>query len=168
MEEPLRLQHRTEVLVDAEAQRLFEHLDDPRRLSAHMGRPSAMMAGGTMDLTTDAGGGRAIGSVYRLHGKVLGLELDVSSRVEEREPPLRKVWRTVGEPRLLVVGRYRMGFDITPLERGCRLGVFIEYACPERRPWLGRLFGAAYAAWCTHSMAFDARSAFEHGADHVA
>lgn len=160
MGEPLRLRHRTEVLVNATAQRLFDHLDDPRRLSAHMGRPSAMMAGGTMALTTDAGGGRAIGSVYRLHGKVLGLEFDVSSRVEEREPPRRKAWRTVGEPRLLVVGRYRMGFDITPLERSCRLAVFIEYAWPERHPWPGRLFGSAYAAWCTRRMAFDARAAF--------
>jgi hypothetical protein len=160
MEQLLRLRHRTEVLVNADAPRLFEHLDDPHRLSAHMGRRSAMMAGATMALTTDAGQGRSVGSVYRLHGKVLGLELDVSSRIEEREPPLHKTWRTVGEPRLLVVGRYRMGFDITPLERGCRLGVFIEYAGPERRPWLGRLFGAAYAAWCTRRMAFDARAAF--------
>lgn len=160
MEQPLRLRHRTEVLVNAEAQQLFDHLDDPHRLSAHMGRPSAMMVGATMALTTDAGGGRSIGSIYRLHGRVLGLELDVSSRVEEREPPLRKTWRTVGEPRLLVVGRYRMGFDITPLERGCRLSVFIEYAWPERHPWLGRLLGAAYAAWCTRRMAHDGRSAF--------
>ena len=58
---PLRLRHRTEVLVNADAQRLFEHLDDPRRLSAHMGQRSAMMAGGTMALTTDAGGGRCVG-----------------------------------------------------------------------------------------------------------
>jgi hypothetical protein len=160
MAPPLRLQHRTEVLVNADAQRLFEHLDDPRRLSAHMGKRSAMMAGGTMVLTMDAGGGRCVGSVYRLHGKVLGLELDVSSRLEEREPPLRKTWRTVGEPRLLVIGRYRMGFDITPLERGCRLAVFIEYAWAERRPWLGRLLAKADAAWCTRRMAFDARAAF--------
>ena len=160
MNQPLRFQYRTEVLVNADAQRLFEHLDDPRRLSAHMGKPSAMMAGGTMVLTTDAGGGRSVGSVYRLHGKVLGLELDVSSRVEEREPPLRKTWRTVGEPRLLVIGCYRMGFDITPLECGCGLGVFINYAWPERRPWLGRVFGTAYARWCTRRMALDASAAF--------
>ncbi|MDZ5455637.1 SRPBCC family protein [Azohydromonas lata] len=160
MDQPLHLRHRTEVLVDTDAQRLFDHLDDPRRLSAHMAKPSAMMAGASMVLTTDDGGGRSIGSVYRLYGKVLGLELNVSSRVEEREPPWRKIWRTVGEPRLLVVGRYRMGFDITPLERGCRLGVFIEYAWPARHPWLGRLFGAAYARWCTRRMAFDAKAAF--------
>ena len=159
MAHPLRFQHRTEVLVNADAQRLFEHLDDPRRLSAHMGRRSAMMAGAAMVLTTDAGAGRSIGSVYRLHGKVLGLELDVSSRVEEREPPRRKTWHTVGEPRLLVIGHYRMGFDITPLGQGCRLAVFIEYAWPERRPWLGRLLGSAYAAWCTQRMALDAQAA---------
>lgn len=168
MNGPLPFQHRTELRVDADAQRLFGHLDDPRRLSAHMGRRSTMMAGGTMTLTMDAGDGRCVGSVYRLHGRALGLALDVSSRIEEREPPRHKTWRTVGEPRLLVIGRYRMGFDITPLERGCRLAVFIEYAWPERHPWLGRLFAAAYAAWCTRRMALDARAAFEQGADPVA
>ena len=160
MTQPLRFQHRTEVLVNADAARLFEHLDDPRRLSAHMEKRSAMMAGGTMTLTADAGGGRAVGSVYRLHGRVLGLALDVSSQVEEHAPPRRKTWLTVGEPRLLVIGRYRMGFDIAPLAGGSRLSVFIEYAWPERHPWLGRLFASAYAAWCTRRMAQDAQRAF--------
>ena len=37
--------HRSEVYVDAEAQVLFAHLDDHRRLAGHMEKPSVMLAG---------------------------------------------------------------------------------------------------------------------------
>jgi hypothetical protein len=61
---------------------------------------------------------------------------------------------------VLVIGRYRIGFDIAPMAQGCRLGVFIEYAWSKRHPWLGRLFSGAYARWCTRRMARDAKAAF--------
>ena len=38
----------------------------------------------------------------------------VEEIVTARQPPLRKVWRTIGVPRLLVIGEYRMGIEITP------------------------------------------------------
>ena len=82
------------------------------------------------------------------------------TRSAEHEPPLRKTWQTQGEPRLLVIGAYRMGFTITPLASGSRLLVFIDYKLPARglAHGLGRLLGPAYAAWCTRRMAQDAKS----------
>ena len=39
----------------------------------------------------------------------------------EGDPPRSKVWGTVGEPALWVIGRYRMGFRIAPtVRRRCR------------------------------------------------
>ncbi len=59
---------------------------------------------------------------------------------------------------LLVIGHYRMGFELLPQRNGSMLRVFIEYALPERVParWLGRLFGLYYARWCTQQMVNDA------------
>ena len=53
---------------------------------------------------------------------------------------------------------YRMGFEIVPLERSCRVRVFIDYELPERLTgrWLGRLFARRYARWCTERMLQDA------------
>ena len=155
------LHHRSEVDVDADARSLFAHLDDHRRLAGHMEKPSLMMAGATMRVETDALRGQAVGSLIRITGRVLGVNLMVEEVVTERVPPLRKTWETRGEPRLLVIGPYRMGFTISPQGGHSRLVVFIDYRLPPRgfTHVLGLLFGRAYAAWCTRRMATDAAMA---------
>ena len=133
---------------------LFAELDDQERLSAHMMKSSAMMAGSAMRFEFDERRGRAVGSRMRLFGKILGLRLEVLEQVTERDPPRRKAWETLGEPRLLVIGRYRMGFEITPNVSGSSLVVFIDYDEP-RGAWAiaGKLMGKMYARWCTRNMA---------------
>lgn len=157
-----RLRHEASAEIAATAEALFDHLDDPMHLAEHMTRPSPMMAGAAMRLDTDAGRGRALGSVIRMQGRVLGIPLQVEEAVTEREPPWRKTWETLGEPRLLVIGAYRMGFTLAPRGAATRLSVWIDWALPERAParWLGRLFGPAYARWCVNRMLADAVAAF--------
>ena len=152
------LHHRSEVDVDADAHSLFAHLDDHRRLAGHMEKSSLMMAGASMRVETDALKGQAVRSVIRVTGRVLGVNLVVEEVVTERVPPLRKTWETRGEPRLLVIGSYRMGFTISPQGDRSRLVVFIDYHLPPRgfAHWLALLFGRAYAAWCTRRMTTDA------------
>ena len=154
--------HRSEVDVHAEAQVLFAHLDDHRRLAGHMEKPSLMMAGATMHVETDTLKGRAVGSVIRITGSVLGVKLAVDEVVTERVSPLRKTWETRGEPRLLVIGAYRMGFTIGVQGDRSRLVVFIDYRLPPCgvSHVLALVFGGTYAAWCTRRMAHDAVAAF--------
>jgi len=156
------LHHRSEVAVEADAQRLFAHLDDHRRLAGHMEKPSLMMAGAKMRVEMDALQAQAVGSLIRITGRVLGVNLAVEEVVTERVPPSRKTWETRGEPRLLVIGSYRMGFIISAEGDRARLVVFIDYQLPPRgfAHALARLFGGAYAAWCTRRMATDAVAAF--------
>ena len=154
--------HHSEVDVTANTNSLFAILDDHTRLASHMEKPSLMMAGATMHVETDALHGQAIGSVIRVTGRVLGMDLAVEEVVTEREPPFRKTWETRGEPRLLVIGAYRMGFTIASNGIHSRLAVFIDYQLPSHgfSQWLGHLFGGSYAAWCTRRMADDAVAAF--------
>ncbi len=116
-----------------------------------------------METEIDEGRGQKVGSRIRLSGRAFGAELSVEEIVVVREPPRRKVWRTTGAPRLLVIGHYRMGFELTAQGNGSMLRVFIEYALPVRPParWLGRLFGWYYARWCTQRMVDDAVNHFE-------
>jgi hypothetical protein len=147
-------------LVGATAELAFEHLDDQRRLSAHMSKPSWKMGWGRMELRLDGGAGQAIGSRIVLDGRVLGMRLYLEEVVIEREPPRRKRWETIGEPRLLVIGQYRMGFDLTPQGTITKLRVAIDYDLPSRglERMLGRLFGRGYARWCTKKMVVDAQA----------
>lgn len=148
----------TEVTVAAPVEVVFALLDDPVRLGAHMGRRSVMMAGATMQTETDALGGHAVGSVIRMSGRALGFRLSLQESVVEWVPPQRKVWETLGEPRLLVIGRYRMGFELAPVMNSTGLRIWIDYELPKKgwSHWLGLFFGQAYADWCLQKMAKEA------------
>jgi hypothetical protein len=93
---------------------------------------------------------------------VLGIRLFLEEEVLVHEPPTRKEWETVGVPRLLVIGAYRMGFTLTPAGAGCQLRVSIDYDLPARGAarLLGRMFAGSYARWCTRRMVRDAVSHF--------
>jgi hypothetical protein len=149
--------------VSATAERLFAYLDDQTRLAAHMSRPSVMMGGGRMTYDFDQAKGQAVGSHIRMGGSAFGLKLFVDEVVTEREPPRRKVWQTVADPKLIIIGQYRMGFEVMPATGGAALRVWIDYDLPSRGP--GRHFPALadfYARWCIRRMVDDARSGFDH------
>lgn len=151
------------VVVEAPAAALSAYLDDPRSLGGHMEKPSAMMLGGSMRYAFDAGQGRTVGSTISMSGHVLGLGLALQETIVERTLS-RKVWETVGEPRLLVIGPYRMGFEISPQGEASRLKVFIDFNRPRGAgALLGRLFGGWYARWCVTRMAQDAVRHFRKG-----
>jgi hypothetical protein len=166
----LPLHAETRVWLRAPAQIVFDHLDDHRRLSAHMTRRTWMTMGSRMSIDLDAAEGRAVGSRIRLHGRVLGIRLELEEVVTERAPPRRKVWETTREPRLLVIGHYRMGFEITPARTGTELKVFIDYARPTAglARALGLLLGRRYAHWCTRRMAKDAAVRFNRAVEPAA
>jgi hypothetical protein len=148
--------------IEASAERVFDLLDDQTRLTEHMSKRSWKLGWGKMDTVLDAQQGRSVGSHIVLRGRVFGIRLYLDEVVTRRDPPVTKTWETVGEPRLLVIGPYRMGFDLTPNGMHSSLRVAIDYELPTQGiSWiLGRLFGPAYAKWCTRRMVRDAQHSF--------
>jgi len=147
--------------VAATPERTFAHLDDQTRLAAHMSRSSLMMGGGRMTYDFDEARGHAVGSHIRMGGRAFGVKLFVDEVVTERVPPRRKVWRTVADPALIVIGHYEMGFDVQSAIGGATLKVWINYHLPARG--LGRMVPAlanSYARWCVRRMASDALGTF--------
>lgn len=144
--------------VAAPVDQVFAALDDHARLSSHMSQSSWRMGGGRMETSMDAKLGRSVGSHIILQGTVFGLRLFVEEVVTAHEPPLRKVWETIGTPRLIVIGPYRMSFELTPRGSATELRVSIDYDRPAHgfARFLGRLFGRPYARWCTRQMGSDA------------
>jgi hypothetical protein len=155
--------YETKAAIAASPEVVFAHVDDHARLASHMSQSSWKMGGGKMTIEFDEDHGQAVGSRIRLSGCVLGMNLSVEEVVVERTPPQRKSWETVGSPKLLVIGHYRMGFDIAPQGEGSLLCVFIEYALPPSglARWLGWIFSGFYARWCVRQMVFDTAKHFE-------
>jgi hypothetical protein len=90
---PLHQENTVALNVAPEA--AFDYLDDFKKLSAHMEKPSAAMMGSKMTITTDALGGRSVGSKVRMEGRMLGMTLSLEEVVTERKPPFSKAWQTV-------------------------------------------------------------------------
>ena len=159
-------QYSETALLDATATEVFAFADDFMKLSSHMAGSSMMMMGSSMQTSLDAGRGQVIGSRIVMTGRVLGVELSVEEEVREREPPRHKEWVTVGSPRLLVMGNYRMGFEIASVGARVRLRVFIGYNRPVSpgQRLLGRFFGSVYARWCVRQMVNGARTQFGEAA----
>lgn len=114
-----------------------------------------------MDVSVDAGQGQKVGSHIRLNGRAFGIRLFLDEVVTRREPPRIKTWETVGDLRLLVIGHYGMGIEITPQGSATSMRVFIDYSMPDKNVWLGRLFGGMYAKWCVGQMINGAREYFK-------
>ena len=162
----MKHRHESSAIIRSPVDQVFAHVDEHTRLSSHMSESSWMMGGGRMKIELDEGLGKKVGSRIRLAGRVFGIELSVEEVVTERDPPRRKAWETRGSPKLLVIDHYRMGFEISPLEKDSMLRVFIEYSLPAKVParWLGILFGKYYARWCTRRMTDDVVKHFESSA----
>lgn len=136
---------------------VFAYLDDFRKLSSHMEERSGMMAGSKMTIEMDERGGKSVGSKVRMSGSMCGMTLSLEEVVTEREPPRRKAWETQSAS-LIVIGRYRLGFELFPDSGRTKARFFIDYALPDRAParWLGMLLARTYARWCVGRMASDA------------
>lgn len=154
--------HEQSVFVAATPQAVFAYVDDHARFSSHMNESSWMMGGGKMEIKVDEGKGQRVGSHITLRGKVFGVDLYLDEVVIEHQPPHVKSWETVGQPKLLVVGRYRLRVEIQPAEHGAKLSVSIDYDLPQTHRWLGILFGKMYAKWCVAQMTDGVRKAFRN------
>ena len=152
--------HESRATLNAGIETAFAYLDRFEALSAHMNERSAMMMGSRMHIETDERGGRAVGSMVRMRGRVLGMDVFLEQVVTERAPPRSKTWQTVAV-KLVVIGPYRLGFKLAPAEGRSELRVFIDYDAPG---WPGgRAMASVYARWCTWRMARDAARRFESG-----
>ena len=158
----LNLHEEACIQITGAADQLFALLDDPTRLTEHMSKRSWRMGWGRLETTLDDGRGRSVGSHIRVHGRVLAILLHLDEVITQRDPPRLKEWETVGEPRLLVIGSYRMRFEVAPKHGYSELRVSIDYDLPRTGAGtlLGRIFGRTYAKWCTRRMVQDAQRMF--------
>lgn len=150
------------VKINTSLEKAFDFLDDPKKISGHMGKSSWMMAGSKMEIKLDEKQGRGVGAKIILCGQMMGIPLYVNEVVES-EAPRNKTWKTIGPQKLIVIDQYQMGFELSPQDQSVLLKVFIDYRIPPKGFGyiLGNLFGKFYARWCTRQMLKGAAAHFK-------
>ena len=125
---------------------------------------SMMMMGGKMEIERLPGPEKGVGSTYRWKGGVLGLPLDFTETVTLWKENEKKVWETTGEPKLIILGWYRMRLVTEPREGGTLASLEIEYTHHEG--FFYKILSAAlagwYADWCLTRMLGDAKKSLEN------
>jgi hypothetical protein len=102
-----------------------------------------------LEMLTDQATG--LGATYRYSGTILGLSIDFSESVTKYVPPREKVWRTIGEPRLVILASYEMRVAVEPLSpSSSRLTISIAYELPRSGFWriVGLVLARSYIRWC--------------------
>lgn len=143
-------------MVEASAGHVFAYLDDIRNLARHMSEQGSMpMMGGKLALEIVTPELTGVGATYRYNGRVMGLTIDFSETVTRYVPGREKVWRTIEQPRLIIIDSYEMRVLVEPIAAPrSRLTITIDYELPRTHPWrlLGWMLAAPYARWCLGSM----------------
>lgn len=143
-------------LISAPAERVFAYVDDIRNLARHMSEsPSMPMMGSKLTLEIVTAEPTGVGATYRYTGKMLGLVLDFSETVTTYIAGREKIWRTIGNPRLLIMRGYEMRVLVEPVTpTTTNLTISIDYELPVSGFWriTGWLLGDAYARWCLTGM----------------
>jgi hypothetical protein len=153
------------VVIAAPAERVFAYVDDIRNMARHMSEERSMAMMGsrlTLEIVTPEVTG--IGATYRYFGRMMGLTLDFSETVTRYVPGREKGLRTIGDPRLLIIGGYEMGVNVQPLtEVSCRLTITFGYDLPRAGLWriVGWALAPWYGRWCLDSMTQGAKRELE-------
>jgi len=156
----------TEMLeIRAPAEAVFAYVDDIRNLGWHMTNRSSMaMMGSRLRLQILSDQATGLGATYRYSGTMMGLSIDFSESVTKYMPPREKVWRTLGECRLLIIASYEMRLTVEPLSTSSsRLTISIVSELPRSGCWriVGLMLARPYSHWCLRQMLRDARHALE-------
>jgi hypothetical protein len=115
-----------------------------------------------LEMLTDQATG--LGATYRYSGTILGLSIDFSESVTKYVPPREKVWRTIGEPRLVILASYEMRVAVEPLSpSSSRLTISIAYELPRSGFWriVGLVLARSYIRWCLRRMCRDTKRVLE-------
>lgn len=115
--------------IEAPAERVFAYVDDIRNLARHMSERGSMpMMGSKLSLDIVTAAQTGLGATYRYNGRIMGLAIDFSETVTRYEAGREKIWRTIGEPRLLIIDSYEMAVRVEALtDVASRLTFSIDY-----------------------------------------
>ena len=144
------------VTIAAPAERVFAYVDDIRNLARHMSESRSMpMMGSKLKLEVITPETTGVGATYRYSGRMMGLTIDFTETVTGYIAGREKVWRTIGEPKLLIIAGYEMRVIVDPVSpASSQLTIGIDYELPRAGIWraLGRMLAGVDSRWCLTRM----------------
>ena len=119
-----------------------------------MSENSMMMMGSKLTLEHLSGPERGVGAIFRWLGKIMGMEIDITERITTWIENREKVWETIGQPKIILLGWYRMILKTSAVKEGTLTSLQIDFTPPSGFFYkiLYFLFSGWYCNWCLNNM----------------
>lgn len=144
----------SQIVVQATPAEVFGRLDDMHEIGKHMTESSMPLMGSKLKFEILSPNVTDVGATYRYYGKIMGLTLDITEVVRRYILNEEKFWETIGEPKIIIMSHYVLGFLLKPVNGGTQATFSIDYEIPAHG--LGRVLGMFlsnwYAHWCLRMM----------------
>lgn len=146
------------IAINAPPETIFAFMDDIHNSGMHMTGRSMAMFGSRLNLEVLSTASTGPDVSYRWKGRIVGLPVDFTVVVKKWIKDVEKVWETIGHPKVIVIGWFRMFLNLTPVDGKTSVTLGITYDRPKGL--LGKLLclllGPWYAKWCLKKMLRDA------------
>lgn len=141
-------------------------MDNLGNTGMHMMENSSMMMGSKLHLEQLSENATGLNSKFRWFGKMMGIKMDFTVAVTEWIKAKEKVWETIGEARMIILGWYRMRLVLTMQGQATNAELTITYTQPKKffLKLIAWLLAPLYANWCLNSMLEDSKKHLESSA----
>ena len=151
------------VEIKATPDKVFDYMDKLGNTGMHMMESSAMMMGSKLQLEQLSKNATGLDSRFRWYGKMMGLKMDFTVVVTKWTQSKEKVWETIGNSKMIILGWYQMRLILTPSSAGTLTELSISYTYPKNifGKILAFFLSRWYGNWCLTNMLNDSKKDLE-------
>ena len=138
-------------------------MDNIANTGMHMTKSSKPMMGSKLDLKQLSENATGLNAKFRWFGKMMGFTMDFTVVVTKWIKDKEKIWETIGEAKMIIMGWYQMRLVISPEGANTKAELSIAYTKPKNifLKFIAFFLAPLYANWCLNNMLKDSKKMLE-------
>ena len=151
------------IIIHAIPEKVFTYMDNIANTGMHMTKSSKPMMGSKLDLKQLSENATGLNAKFRWFGKMMGFTMDFTVVVTKWIKDKEKVWETIGEAKMIIMGWYQMRLVISPEGANTKAELSIAYTKPKNifLKFIASFLTPLYANWCLNNMLKDSKKMLE-------
>ena len=151
------------IIIYASPAEVFAYMDNISNTGMHMTKSSMPMMGSKLELKQLSENATGLNSKFRWYGKMMGFTMDFIVIVTKWIKDKEKVWETIGEAKMIILGWYQMRLVISLVGKNTKAALSIAYTKPENIFFkiIAFFLAPLYANWCLNNMLNDSKKMLE-------
>ena len=154
-----------EIIIQALPEKVFAYMDNINNTGMHMTKSSKPMMGSKLELKQLSENAAGLNSKFRWYGKMMWFTMDFTVVVTKWIKDKERVWETIGEAKMIIMGWYQMHLVILSSPGGPNTEV--ELSITNTKPkniffkFIEFFLAPLYANWCLNNMLNDSKKTLE-------